>query len=158
MNNHIVFNREQAMIENYFKNLSNNLQEAYEEEGKYLFLGSHFHLAITYIFVGLLTLVISIKMNVPESITILIFMIETIIYISLIVSGKDALKNAKLPIISKKQFLKNNSVNLNRKLFFLNLSSDEVIIDSKKLEIKLNYESPTLLEKMKNRQRQILGE
>ena len=43
MNNHIVFNREQAMIENYFKNLSNNLQEAYEEEGKYLFLGSHFH-------------------------------------------------------------------------------------------------------------------
>lgn len=61
-------------------------------------------------------------------------------------------------IISKKQFLKNNRVNLNRKLFFLNLSSDEVIIDSKKLEIKLNYESPTLLEKMKNRQRQILGE
>lgn len=35
MLNHIVFNREQAMIENYFKNLSNNLQEAYEEEGKY---------------------------------------------------------------------------------------------------------------------------
>ena len=29
MNNHIVFNREQAMIENYFKNLSNNLQESY---------------------------------------------------------------------------------------------------------------------------------
>ena len=33
MLNHIVFNREQAMIENYFKNLSNNLQEAYEEAG-----------------------------------------------------------------------------------------------------------------------------
>lgn len=51
MLNHIVFNREQAMIENYFKNLSNNLQEAYEEEGKYLFLGSHFHLAITFLLV-----------------------------------------------------------------------------------------------------------
>ena len=155
-NNHIVYNEELAIFENELKSLSNLLQETYEDRGKYLFFNGLLSLLFVTIFVIFLTLIISIKMNVPESITILIFMIETIIYI--IVSGKDALKNAKLPIISKKQFLKNNSVNLNRKLFFLNLSSDEVIIDSKKLEIKLNYESPTLLEKMKNRQRQILGE
>lgn len=157
MLNHIVFNREQAMIENYFKNLSNNLQEAYEEEGKYLFLGSHFHLAITYIFVGLLTLVILLKTNVATPIGVLILTTEALFFL-ILYCCEDIFKNIKLPIISKKQFLKNNSVNLNRKLFFLNLSSDEVIIDSKKLEIKLNYESPTLLEKMKNRQRQILGE
>ncbi len=157
MLNHIVFNREQAMIENYFKNLSNNLQEAYEEEGKYLFLGSHFHLAITYIFVGLLTLVILLKTNVATPIGVLILTTEALVFL-ILYCCEDIFKNIKLPIISKKQFLKNNSVNLNRKLFFLNLSSDEVIIDSKKLEIKLNYESPTLLEKMKNRQRQILGE
>lgn len=157
MLNHIVFNREQAMIENYFKNLSNNLQEAYEEEGKYLFLGSLFHLAITYIFVGLLTLVILLKTNVATPIGVLILTTEALFFL-ILYCCEDIFKNIKLPIISKKQFLKNNSVNLNRKLFFLNLSSDEVIIDSKKLEIKLNYESPTLLEKMKNRQRQILGE
>lgn len=157
MLNHIVFNREQTMIENYFKNLSNNLQEAYEEEGKYLFLGSHFHLAITYIFVGLLTLVILLKTNVATPIGVLILTTEALFFL-ILYCCEDIFKNIKLPIISKKQFLKNNSVNLNRKLFFLNLSSDEVIIDSKKLEIKLNYESPTLLEKMKNRQRQILGE
>lgn len=157
MLNHIVFNREQAMIENYFKNLSNNLQEAYEEEGKYLFLGSHFHLAITYIFVGLLTLVILLKTNVATPIGVLVLTTEALFFL-ILYCCEDIFKNIKLPIISKKQFLKNNRVNLNRKLFFLNLSSDEVIIDSKKLEIKLNYESPTLLEKMKNRQSQILGD
>ena len=80
MLNHIVFNREQAMIENYFKNLSNNLQEAYEEEGKYLFLGSHFHLAITYIFVGLLTLVILLKTNVATPIGVLILTTEALYF------------------------------------------------------------------------------
>lgn len=157
MMNHITYNREQAMIENYFKNLSNNLQEAYEEEGKYLYLGNLFHLALTYIFVGLLTLVILLKTNVATPIGVLVLTTEALFFLILFYC-EDIFKNIKLPIISKKQFLKNNRVNLNRKLFFLNLSSDEVIIDSKKLEIKLNYESPTLLEKMKNRQRQILGE
>lgn len=155
---YIAKNQELEEAETYLKNLSDYLKETYEERGKYLFFNGLLSLLFATIFVLFLTLIISIKMNVPESITILIFMIEAIIYISLIVCGEDALKNAKLPIISKKKFLKNNRVNLNRKLFFLNLSSDEVIIDSKKLEIKLNYESPTLLEKMKNRQRQILGE
>lgn len=157
MMNHITYNREQAMIENYFKNLSNNLQEAYEEEGKYLYLGNLFHLALTYIFVGLLTLVILLKTNVATPIGVLVLTTEALFFLILFYC-EDIFKNIKLPIISKKQFLKNNRVNLNRKLFFLNLSSDEVIIDSKKLEIKLNYERPTLLEKMKNRQRQILGE
>ena len=106
MNNSITYNKELAIFEYELKSLSNLLQETYEDRGKYLFFNGLLSLLFATIFVLFLTLIISIKMNVPESITILIFMIETIIYISLIVSDKDALKNAKLPIISKKQFLK----------------------------------------------------
>lgn len=105
MLNQFVFNREQAMIENYFKNLSNNLQEAYEEEGKYLFLGSHFHLAITYIFVGLLTLVILLKTNVATPIGVLILTTEALFFL-ILYCCEDIFKNIKLPIISKKQFLR----------------------------------------------------
>ena len=151
MNNHIVFNREQAMIENYFKNLSNNLQEAYEEEGKYLFLGSHFHLAITYIFVGLLTLVILLKTDVATPIGVLVLTTEALFFL-ILYCCEDIFKNIKLPIIRKKRFLKNRNDTLISILHGFDLNSDEVIIDSKKLEIKLNYNSPTLPEKMRIRE------
>ena len=105
MMNHITYNREQAMIENYFKNLSNNLQEAYEEEGKYLYLGNLFHLALTYIFVGLLTLVILLKTNVATPIGVLVLTTESLFFLILFYC-EDIFKNIKLPIISKKQFLK----------------------------------------------------
>lgn len=147
MLNHIVFNREQAMIENYFKNLSNNLQEAYEEEGKYLFLNSHFHLAITYIFVGLLTLVILLKTNVATPIGVLVLTTEALFFLILILYCEDIFKNIKLPIISKKQFLKKKNDILKSIFYGFDLNDDEVIVNSKKLEIKLNYDSPTLSEK-----------
>lgn len=151
MLNHIVFNREQAMIENYFKNLSNNLQEAYEEEGKYLFLGSHFHLAITYIFVGLLTLVSLLKTNVATPIGVLVLTTEALFFL-ILYCCEDIFKNIKLPIISKKQFLKKKNDILKSIFYGFDLNDDEVIVNSKKLEIKLNYDSPTLPEKMRIRE------
>ena len=123
-----------------------------------MFLGSHFHLAITYIFVGLLTLVILLKTNVATLIGVLVLTTEALFFLILILYCEDIFKNIKLPIISKKHFLKNRNDTLISILHGFDLNSDEVIIDSKKLEIKLNYNSPTLPEKMKNRQRQILGE
>lgn len=100
MMNHITYNREQAMIENYFKNLSNNLQEAYEEEGKYLYLGNLFHLALTYIFVGLLTLVILLKTNVATPIGVLVLTTEALFFLILFYC-EDIFKNIKLPSLAK---------------------------------------------------------
>lgn len=51
--NHITYNREQAIIENYFKGFSSDLQEIYEEKGKYLFLGNVSHLMISIMVLSL---------------------------------------------------------------------------------------------------------
>ena len=48
--------------------------------------------------------------------------------------------------------MKNRNDTLISILHGFDLNSDEVIIDSKKLEIKLNYNSPTLPEKMRIRE------
>lgn len=58
--------------------------------------------------------------------------------------GEDILKKAKLPIVSKKQFLeqffKQYDFELRADFKTLNLTAYDVIIDDKNLEIKLNRE------------------
>ena len=55
----------------------------------------------------------------------------------------------KLPIVSKKSFLKQNKSLLTTKLNNYNLNLDDVIIDSKNLEISLNKDDHKSMKKLK---------
>ena len=55
----------------------------------------------------------------------------------------------KLPIVSKKSFLKQNKSLLTTKLNNYNLNLEDVIIDTKKLEISLNKDSHKSMKKLK---------
>ena len=55
----------------------------------------------------------------------------------------------KLPIVSKKSFLKQNKSLLTTKLNNYNLDFEDIVIDSKKLEILLNKDNHNSMKKLK---------
>lgn len=142
--NYIAQNKELEHAETYLKNLSNHLKEDYEERGKYFFVGRLSYLMAAEVIVSFLLLGIMIAKSVPIAIAIILFLFTIAFFTSLALYGEDILKKAKLPIISKKQFLeqffKQYNFELEADFKTLNLTAYDVIIDDKNLEIKLNRE------------------
>ena len=140
--NYIAQNKELEHAETHLKNLSNQLKEDYEERGKYFFVGRLSYLMTAEVIVSFLLLGVMIAKSVPIAIAIILFTIA--FFTSLALYGEDILKKAKLPIVSKKQFLeqffKQYDFELRADFKSLNLTAYDVIIDDKNLEIKLNRE------------------
>ena len=142
---YIAKNEELEQIETYLKNLSNHLKETYEERGKYFFVGGLSYLMTAEVIVSFLLLGVMIAKSVPIAIAIILFLFTISFFTSLALYGEDILKKAKLPIISKKQFLeqffKQYDFELRADFKSLNLTAYDVIIDDKNLEIKLDSNS-----------------
>lgn len=146
--NYIVKNQELEKAENYLKNLSNHLKETYEERGKYLFVGKLSYLMTAEGFVSFLLLGVMIAKSVPLVIATTLLFFTIYFFTGLALYGENILKKAKLPIVSKKRFLKDflkrNSRDLEADLYSLNLTFYDLVIDYTNLEIKLNYSQPWL--------------
>lgn len=146
--NYIVKNQELERAESYLKNLSDYLKETYEERGKYFFMGRFSYLMTAEVFVSFLVLGVMITKSVPLLFAVYFLFLTIYFFTSLALYGKNILKKAKLPIISKKRFLKDflkrNSRDLEADLYSLNLTIYDLIIDDNNLEIKLNYSQPWL--------------
>ena len=142
---YITKNEELEQAETYLKNLSNHLKETYEERGKYFFVGRLAYLMTAEVIVSFLLLGIMIAKSVPIAIALILFLFTIAFFTSLILYGEDILKKAKLPIVSKKQFLeqffKQYDFELRADFKSLNLTAYDVIIDDKNLEIKLDSNS-----------------
>ena len=143
---YIAKNQELEEVETYLKNLSNHLKEVYEERGKYFFIGRLSYLMTAEVIVSFLLLGVMIAKSVPIAIAIILFLFTIAFFTSLALYGEDILKKAKLPIVSKKQFLeqffKQYDFELRADFKSLNIAAYDVIIDDKNLEIKLNYSQP----------------
>ena len=144
--NYIVKNQELERAESYLKNLSNHLKETYEERGKYLFVGRLSYLMTAEVFVSFLLLGVMIAKTVPLVITTVLLFFTIYFFTGLALYGENILEKAKLPIISKKRFLKNflkrNSLYLQSDLDSLNFTFYDLVIDDANLEIRLNYSRP----------------
>lgn len=144
--NYIVKNQELERAESYLKNLSNHLKETYEERGKYFFVGRLSYLMTAEVFISFLLLGVMIAKSVPLVIATALLFFTIYFFTSLALYGENILEKAKLPIISKKRFLKNflkrNSLDLQSDLDSLNLTFYDLVIDDTNLEIRLNYSRP----------------
>lgn len=140
---YIAKNEELEQAETYLKNLSNHLKETYEERGKYFFVGRLSYLMTAEVIASFLLLDVTIAKSVPIAIAIILFLFTIAFFTSLALYGEDILKKAKLPIVSKKQFLeqffKQYNFELEADFKDLHLTAYDVIIDDKNLEIKLDY-------------------
>lgn len=134
---YIAKNEELEQAETYLKNLSNHLKETYEERGKYFFTAE--------VIASFLLLGVTIAKSVPIAIAIILFLFTIAFFTSLALYCEDILKKAKLPIVSKKQFLeqffKQYDFELRADFKSLNITAYDVIIDDKNLEIKLDSNS-----------------
>ena len=152
---YIAKNEELEQVKTYLKNLSNHLKETYEERGKYFFVGRLSYLMTAEVIVSFLLLGVMIAKSVPIAIAIILFLFTISFFTSLALYGEDILKKAKLPIISKKQFLeqffKQYDFELRADFKSLNLTAYDVIIDDKNLEIKLDSNSSLFEAKRWNR-------
>lgn len=146
IDNHITQNKELEQAKTYLKNLSDYLKETYEERGKYFFVGRLSYLMIAEVFVSFLLLGIMITKSVPLLFAVYFLFLTIYFFTGLALYGENILKKAKLPIVSKKQFLeqffKQYDFELRADFKSLNLTAYDVIIDDKNLEIKLNYSQP----------------
>ena len=131
---YITKNEELEQTETYLKNLSNHLKEVYEERGKYFFVGKLSYLTTTEVIVFFLLLGVIIARSVPLVFAVYFLFLTIYFFTGLALYGENILKKAKLPIISKKSFLKQNKSLLINKLNNYNLNFEDVVIDSKNLE------------------------
>lgn len=152
--NYITDNQELEVFENYLKCLSEEFQKEYREEGKYLYIGLAVELGMTtllpFIFVVLFfPLIDYIRpfQNAVFNISLILLCIVGILFlVGIIVTNSD---NFKLPIISKKSFLKQNKSLLITKLNNYNLNFEDIVIDSKNLEISLNKNEHKSMKRLK---------
>jgi len=142
--NYIVKNQELERAESYLKNLSDYLKETYEERGKYFFVGRLSYLMVAEVFVSFLLLGAMITKSVPLLFAVYFLFLTIYFFTGLALYGKNILKKAKLPIISKKHFLKDFLKRNRSDLGSLNLTVYDLVIDYTNLEIKLNYSQPWL--------------
>ena len=91
---------------------------------------------------------VMIAKSVPLVIATTLLFFTIYFFTGLALYGENILKKAKLPIVSKKRFLKDflkrNSRDLEADLYSLNLTFYDLVIDYTNLEIKLNYSQPWL--------------
>lgn len=146
IDNYIAQNKELENAETYLKTLSNHLKEVYEEKGKYFFVGRLSYLMTAEVIVSFLLLGVMITKSVPLVFAVYFLFLTIYFFTGLALYGKNILEKAKLPIISKKRFLKDflkrNSRDLEADLYSLNLTAYDLIIDDKNLEIKLKHSQP----------------
>ena len=152
--NYITDNQELEEFENYLKNISNELQTKYREEGKYLYMRTVTKTvtAILYpiIFVFLFLYLLAFMQPLSAITNILLIILDIFLFIASVnLTTSYIMPRFKLPIVSKKSFLKQNKSLLITKLNNYNLDFEDVVIDSKNLEIFLNKDNHKSMKKLK---------
>ena len=152
--NYITDNQELEEFENYLKNISNELQTKYKEEGKYLYMRTVTKTvtAILYpiIFVFLFLYLLAFMQPLSAITNILLIILDIFLFIASVnLTTSYIMPRFKLPIVSKKSFLKQNKSLLITKLNNYNFDFEDVVIDSKNLEIFLNKDNHKSMKKLK---------
>lgn len=152
--NYITDNQELVEFENYLKSLSNELQTKYKEEGKYLYMRTVTKTvtAILYpiVFVFLFLYLLAFLQPLSAITNIILIVLDIFLFIASVnFTTSYIIPRFKLPIVSKKSFLKQNKSLLITKLNNYNLDFDDVTIDYKNLEILLNKDNHNSMKKLK---------
>ncbi len=153
--NYITDNQELEEFEKYLKSLSNELKTKYKEEGKYLYMRTVTKTvtAILYpiIFVFLFLYLLAFMQPLSAMMNILLIVLDIFLFIASVNFTTSYImpRFIKLPIISKKSFLQQNKSLVLTKLNNYNLDFDDVVIDSKNLEIFLNKDNHKSMKKLK---------
>lgn len=152
--NYITDNQELEEFENYLKNISNELQTKYKEEGKYLYMRTVTKTvtAILYpiVFVFLFLYLLAFMQPLSAMTNIILIVLDIFLFIASVnFTISYIIPRFKLPIVSKKSFLKQNKSLLTTKLNNYNLDFEDIVIDSKKLEILLNKDNHNSMKKLK---------
>jgi hypothetical protein len=147
--NYITDNQELVEFENYLKSLSNELQTKYKEEGKYLYMRTVTKTvaAILYpiVFVFLFLYLLAFLQPLSAMMNILLIVLDIFLFIASVnFTISYIIPRFKLPIVSKKSFLQQNKSLLITKLNNYNLDFEDIVIDSKNLEILLNKDNHTM--------------
>ena len=156
--NYITDNQELVEFENYLKSLSNELQTKYKEEGKYLYMRTVTKTvtAILYpiIFVFLFLYLLAFMQPLSAMMNILLIVLDIFLFIASVnFTISYIIPRFKLPIVSKKSFLKQNKSLVLTKLNNYNLNFEDVNIDYKNLEILLNKDNHNSMKKLKRLKR-----
>lgn len=147
--NFIARNEELEMMNNYLKGVSKRLQENYDNQGKYLFLGkTPYILWAESAFAWGIFYVIQVKI-IPFKVGIILLILGLVGLTVLAIDYLDLLKDFKIPVISKKRFLKKEINDLKIILYGFNLDLNDVILNPKTLEITFNEKSVAKLNHLK---------
>ena len=147
--NFIARNEELEMMNNYLKGVSKRLQENYDNQGKYLFLGkTPYILWAESAFAWGIFYVIQVKI-IPFKVGIILLILGLVGLTVLAIDYLDLLKDFKIPVISKKRFLKKEINDLKIILYGFNLDINDVILNPKTLEITFNEKSVAKLNHLK---------
>ena len=152
--NYITDNQELEEFEKYLKSLSKELQTKYKEEGKYLYMRTVTRMvtAILYpiVFVFLFLYLLAFMQPLSAMTNILLIVLDVSLFIASVnFTISYIMPRFKLPIISKKSFLQQNKSLVLTKLNNCNLDFEDVVIDSKNLEIFLNKDNHKSMKKLK---------
>lgn len=152
--NYITDNQELVEFENYLKSLSNEFQRKYKEEGKYLYMRTVTRVvtAILYpiVFVFLFLYLLAFLQPLSAMTNIILIVLDIFLFIASVnFTISYIIPRFKLPIISKKSFLQQNKSLVLTKLNNCNLDFEDVVIDSKNLEIFLNKDNHKSMKKLK---------
>jgi hypothetical protein len=152
--NYITDNQELVEFENYLKSLSNELQTKYKEEGKYLYMRTVTKTvtAILYpiVFVFLFLYLLAFLQPLSAMTNIILIVLDIFLFIASVnFTISYIIPRFKLPIVSKKSFLQQNKSLLTTKLNNYNLDFEDIVIDSKNLEISLNKDNHNSMKRLK---------
>lgn len=152
--NYITNNQELVEFENYLKSLSNELQTKYKEEGKYLYMRTVTKTvtAILYpiVFVFLFLYLLAFLQPLSAMTNIILIVLDIFLFIASVnFTISYIIPRFKLPIVSKKSFLQQNKSLLTTKLNNYNLDFEDIVIDSKNLEISLNKDNHNSMKRLK---------
>ena len=152
--NYITDNQELEEFEKYLKSLSNELQTKYKEEGKYLYMRTVTKTvtAILYpiVFVFLFLYLLAFLQSLSALRNIILIVLDIFLFIASVnFTISYIMPRFKLPIVSKKSFLQQNKSLLTTKLNNYNLNLEDIIIDSKNLEISLNKDNHKSMKRLK---------
>lgn len=152
--NYITDNQELVEFENYLKSLSNELQTKYKEEGKYLYMRTVTKTvtAILYpiVFVFLFFYLLAFMQPLSAITNIILIVLDIFLFIASVnFTISYIIPRFKLLIVSKKNFLKQNKSLVLTKLNNYNLDFEDIVIDSKNLEILLNKDNHKSMKKLK---------
>ena len=152
--NYITDNQELEEFENYLKNISNELQTKYKEEGKYLYMRTVTKTvtAILYpiVCVFLFLYLLAFMQPLSAMTNIILIVLDIFLFIASVnFTISYIIPRFKLPIVSKKSFLKQNKSLLITKLNNYNLDFEDIVIDSKNLEISLNKDNHNSMKRLK---------